>query len=96
MGGVCATNCCGACGVFAGADVCDAAVRDARAKTAEVSKAKMRMVGFLKTNSEKLYAANTGIINRALVAEISAKAKALQQKPKGPGSGLSHQSPPKP
>jgi hypothetical protein len=55
MGGVCATTCRGACGVlvgaFAAADVCDAAVRDVSAKTAEESNATMRMVAFLKTNA---------------------------------------------
>jgi len=55
MGGVCATTCRGAGAAFAGAfavtDVCDAAVRDAKTRTVEESKATMRMVAFLKTNS---------------------------------------------
>jgi hypothetical protein len=58
MGGVCATNSCGTrgafAGVFAGTDVCDAAVRDARARTAEESKTTMRMVAFLKMISGKI------------------------------------------
>src|ERR1035437_7601370 len=49
MGGVCATTFCGACDVLGGA--CDAAVREVRTKTAEESKATMRMVAFLKTIS---------------------------------------------
>jgi hypothetical protein len=55
MGGVCATTCRGACGLFdgafAGADVCDAAVRVVRARATEVSKVTMRMVAFLKSIS---------------------------------------------
>jgi hypothetical protein len=54
MGGVCATNCCGTIDVFAGADVCDGAVRDAKARTAEVSKATIRMEGLLKMNSGQI------------------------------------------
>jgi hypothetical protein len=98
MGGVCATTCCVGCGAFAGAlvgaDVCDAAVRDARAKTAEVSKAIIRMEGLLKMISEKLYAANTEISKHMFAAGMSAKAKALQQRPEG--LETSHQSPPTP
>jgi hypothetical protein len=69
-------------------------VRDARAKTAEESKTIMRMVAFLKMNSEKLYAANAGISKHLLAAGMSVKATALRRKPKGPET--SHQSPPTP
>jgi hypothetical protein len=69
MGGVCATICRGACGAFAGTDVCDAAVRDARAKTAVESKATMRMVAFLNRFQKKLYATNTAVSNRLLARE---------------------------
>jgi hypothetical protein len=60
MGGVCATNCCGTIGVFAEADVCDAEVRDARAKTAVESNATMRMVAFLKTISGQILCRKLG------------------------------------
>jgi hypothetical protein len=88
MGGVCATTCCVGCGAFAGAlvgaDVCDAAVRDARAKTAEVSKAIIRMEGLLKMISEKLYAANTEISNRALAGRNKRKLENSSAKTEGP------------
>jgi hypothetical protein len=54
MGGVCATTCCGTCGAFAEDDVCDAAVREVRARTKEESKATMRMVAFLETISGQI------------------------------------------
>src|ERR1039458_9067449 len=84
MGGVCATTCCGACGVLVGS--CDAAVREVRTKTAEESKATMRMVAFLNTISEKLYAVSTGIGKHRLAAEMFTNAKALWQLPEGPGT----------
>jgi hypothetical protein len=86
MGGVCATTCCGARDAFVGADICDAAVREVRTKTAEESKATMRMVAFLNTISEKLYAVNTGISKHLLAAGMFTNAKALQRKPEGPGT----------
>src|ERR1035437_8228158 len=86
MGGVCATTCCGARDAFVGADVCDAAVREVRTKTAEESKATMRMVAFLNTISEKLYAVYTRISKRRLAAGMFTNARALWRKPESPGT----------
>jgi hypothetical protein len=80
MGGVCAAGCGGASGAFAVVDVCDAAVRDAKTKTAEESNTTLRMVVLSKNdfskncmpvtwvseNAGRLFAVDTGAGGRSV------------------------------
>jgi hypothetical protein len=74
MGGVCATICGGVSGAFVG--VCDAAVREVRARTAEESKATIRMVTFLE-HFACWYRVNLLLGSRLPVAERTGSAGLL-------------------